>query len=45
MSSIRPRIRGEVEKALDNIPTVGIFYIRSPVLAPKELNCLRKGKK
>jgi hypothetical protein len=38
-------MRGEVEKALDNRPTGGIFYIRSPVLAPKELNCLREGKK
>jgi hypothetical protein len=27
MSSIRPRIRGEVEKALDNIQTSDTFYI------------------
>jgi hypothetical protein len=42
---MRPRIRGEAEKALDNIRTSGTFYIRSPVLAPKKQIALRKGKK
>jgi hypothetical protein len=33
---MRPRIRGEVEKALVNIPASGTIYIKYPILASEK---------